>query len=209
MSIELNYFTIQSIVWTSLIGWGGYSYYQKKKEKKEFIDWKDNSRKKDLQDLLSKRKVRTINTKMSSKKFWVLIENSLNESNNDYKVQLDLLRKTFCSLTVNELLLFDNYLNKCRQDICSRDFINACQVIMGNTITKSLDILLSWIICKGHKYYSKSLSDIQHISQLDILSAEEVSLFDVLSDVYFYKTGELISEPNTNPCNQAKVLLNT
>lgn len=183
---------ITYIVWALLIGIGIYKSVKRHKEDKEVEEHQDRRRKAELKDLLENRKKRENFELFDKEKLWELIEGFDQKSNGSYKNQLGLFKDYLRKLSPEQLLEIDNLYDRLIKKGLNWNVVGASCIILKSGHIETVVILISWLISKGEVFYNNAILDVDLILKKEIKGLNELTHSDVIAEVYFDKTKELI-----------------
>lgn len=96
---------------------------------------------------------------MDKEKFWQLIEEANELSNNDIEKQINLLVDSLTKLSVEEILDFDRIFNEMFVKSYTPELLSAAFVINGECSEDYFDYFRGWLIAQGEEVFELALKD--------------------------------------------------
>lgn len=170
-----------------------YQYHTKGVAEQDQEIRQERKRKENLKALVENRKVREDETLFDEENFWKIMANIQGRCRESYKNALGLFKDKLNHYSAEELLTIDNLIHSLNERFINYDIMAASEIILGLN-TNSTIILMHALMIKGEVFYKNACISPNLIIDKKIEDIIPTNYHDIIAEVYYRKTGELIPE---------------
>lgn len=169
-------------------------FLQKETDKQDMVD--DHIRQKqEFTEVIQTQKDRENNDLFDEDRFWEIIESVSARSGTHYRNFLGLFKDKISSLSPDELIEMDNLLLKFYRDNLTQELCAAGAIVFKSENIGSAYLLMNVFIIKGRVFFKQACKSAELIIGKEITEVDGRLFNDVLAEVYFGKTKELMPIP--------------
>ena len=104
---------------------------------------------------------------MPEEQFWKIIQKTFNKSNGDFEEQQDYLAKELRSLSLQDIIAFENKFKQLHTQAYNWQLWGAIYIIHGGCSDDSFLDFRDWVIAQGQDFYYKTLANPESLAGLD------------------------------------------
>lgn len=184
--------TISILLLIGALAYGVYKGLIEFKEEKETYESIEKQRKEELKELIESRRDREISEEYSEDLFWELIEKINKRAKNNYKNNLGILKDFLNKFSPEDLIKLDNLLLRFYRGALSHDLTAASTIIFKTQDIQATYLLMNVFILRGETFFNQAILNPNFIIGKEVQDVDGVIINDIIDELYFLKTKELI-----------------
>ncbi len=149
----------------------------------------------DYTRMVKSQKDREINTSFDEDEFWDILEGVINRSGKSYRNFLGLFKDKVRILSEEELITLDNLLLKLYRENLTHDLYAASTIIFKSEDLINSYLLMNVFMTKGRVFFKQACKSPELVLGKSFEDVDGRLINDVLSELYFAKTKELMPIP--------------
>lgn len=176
-----------------ILGFIYHMYRRLNPQKTEEAEFIEQQRKSELARVISTRKDRELQECIDENKFWELIEKTRERAKPGYKSRLGVLRMLLSNqLSPDDIIRFDNYHNQLIREYLNYDICATSTIIFSNSDIYYSVLIMDIFMFEGEIFFKNACINPNLIIGKPVDEIEKQTIEDMLGDLYYRKTNELI-----------------